>query len=475
MTSQPNILVIIMDSVSAENLSCYGYHQVTTPHIDLLAQQSTLFEQAISVGCWTLPVHASLFTGLYPLSHGVTTSKDALPGEFPTLALRLEELGFQTACFSNNAYISETTGLTQGFDTVESVWSLSHSRGTKRTKMERLIKRLEQYGPRANPVIRLARTLQRARTLTKRLRNRRDKGAKLTNEKIQAWLTTRRNPNQPFFLFVNYMDCHLPYNPPYPYNRRFMPKHISPWHIARVGNNRDVIRRLSEERSLEDIQILRALYDGQLCYLDQQIGELVRYIDSLGILDDTVLIITSDHGDSLGEHNHIGHRMALYEQLVRVPLLIRYPARFQPGARVRQQVSLIDLYPTILELAGIDLSQENTNGFHSLITPLTAEARPFIIAENTAPKSQNDVIARMIRTGQHKYIWKSNQEHELYDLVKDPRESANLVDLETKLVRKMDEYLEEWKRSAVDHQIKTGQAEYDQLMLDVLRQLGYVE
>ena len=108
----PNILLLVIDSLRGSNLSCYGYSRKTTPAIDAIAGQGTLFEQAISVGCWTLPVHASLFTGLYPLSHGVTISKDALPEGFPTLAQRLRELGYQTASFSNNAYISSITRLT---------------------------------------------------------------------------------------------------------------------------------------------------------------------------------------------------------------------------------------------------------------------------------------------------------------------------------------------------------------------------
>jgi arylsulfatase A-like enzyme len=475
MNKQPNIILLMMDSVRAANLSCYGYHRATTPNIDALATQGTLFEQAISVGCWTLPVHVSLFTGLYPLNHGVTISKDALPPNFLTLARQLKELGYQTACFSNNAYISEANGLAQGFDTVEDVWRISHPRGTRRTKMWKLIKHLEQYGRLAKPAIRLARALQQARSILKGLRSRRDSGAQLTNEKIQTWLTEFRNPDASFFMFVNYMDCHEPYNPPYPYKQRFMPTRFSPWRVAGVGTNKEVALRILEKRGQDDLKIIQALYDGEISYLDDKIGELVQFIESLGILDETVLVLTSDHGDCLGEHNQIGHRMALYEQLVHVPLIIRYPERFQPAVRVMQQVSLVDLYPTLLELAGADPSQANKNGFHSLITPPAAEARPFIIAENTAPKSLNSVIARMIRTDRYKYIWKSNQQHELYDLVKDPGELANLVAVEPETARKMDEQLKAWKRSLGDHRIGTNQTEYDEEIVERLRALGYVE
>jgi arylsulfatase A-like enzyme len=153
------------------------------------------------------------------------------------------------------------------------------------------------------------------------------------------------------------MECHERYSPPAPYNRRFMPAHFSPWRVARVGPNKASILNSSEKRRAEDLEITRALYDGALNYLDHRIGELVAFVEGLGILDDTLLVVASDHGDSLGEHGHLGHRLTLYEQLVRVPLIIRCPARFQPGTRVSPQVQLADLYPTFLELAGADAAK----------------------------------------------------------------------------------------------------------------------
>ena len=474
MVKRPNIMLLMMDSVRAANLSCYGYGRVTTPNIDALAKESTLFERAISVGCWTLPVHASLFTGLYPLNHGLTVSKDALPDNFPTLAQQLKELGYQTASFSSNAYVSEATRLTQGFDTVEDIWRVSNPRGTRRTATSKLIGRLKGLGAAAKPAVRLVRALQRARLIAKQRRNRRDKGARLANKKIQAWLANTWDPNKPFFVFVNYMETHEPYNPPYPYDQRFMPKRFSPWHVARVSSHK-AITAGPEKLRQDDLQILQALYDGELNYLDHQVGELVGFIQSRGFLDDTVLVITSDHGDSLGEHNHLGHRMTLYEQLVHVPLIIRYSPHFGAGAREPQMVSLIDLYPTFLELAGTDLSQTATNGFHSLAALPEMEKRPYLIAENTAPKSQEGVTSRMLRTDRYKYIWKSDQQHELYDLVQDPGELVNLIAVRPEVARQMGKQLEAWHRSLENHAIETSQIEYDEVMVERLRQLGYVE
>lgn len=475
MTARPNIILLVMDSARAANLSCYGYERRTTPNLDALAAEGVLFEQAISVGCWTLPVHASLFTGLYPLSHGMTISKDALPNGFQTQAGQLKELGYETACFSNNAYVSEVTHLTQQFDVVEDIWKVTNPRGIKRTKIWRLRKWLEQFGAVTKPLIAVMRRLQRIRAILKRHRNRGDQGARLTNEKIISWLTESRDSDKPFFVFVNYMEPHEPYNPPYPYNRRFMPRRFTPWRVAKVGNNKEVMQNRSAKRYEDDLEILRALYDGELSYLDQQIGELIDFLRSLGILDNTVVIVTSDHGDSLGEHEHIGHRMALYEQLVHVPLIIRYPSKFRPGTRVKEQVSLIDLYPTLLELAGASPSSYSSNGSYSLMAPPGVETRPFVIAENTAPKSLNSIVTRMLRTERYKYIWKSNQEHELYDLAEDPDELVNLIDLRPEIARELQGQLMAWIDSIGDRRVETDEAQYDEALQEHLRKLGYVD
>jgi arylsulfatase A-like enzyme len=475
MNRQPNLILIVMDSVRVANLSCYGYPRATTPHIDTLAAQSTLFENAFSVGCWTLPVHASLFTGLHSFSHGVKVSKDALPKDFPTLAIQLKELGYQTASFSDNAYISDRTGLTNGFDTVYDIWQLVKPHGIERTKSSKLIKKLEPYGAPAKPVIAAVRTLQHFRSMIKPQRRQGDKGARLTNQFLREWLTESRNPTQPFFLFVNYMECHEPYRPPNPYDRRFMPRHFSEWRVSRLRNNKEAILNAPDKQQRDDLEILQALYDGGLSYLDAMIGEVIQTLESLGILDETVVVVTSDHGDSLGEHHHIGHRMALYEQLVHVPLIIRYPRGFPTGKRVPDLVSLIDLYPTFLELGGADISGASLNGNYKLSADLANYVRPFVIAENTAPKSQNGVIARMLRNNQYKYIWKSNQEHELYDILADPQEQTNLISTRLEVAAGLNEQLQAWLESPGHPQFEAGQVEYDQVMLERLRELGYVD
>jgi len=317
--------------------------------------------------------------------------------------------------------------------------------------------------------------LRRVRSTVKKMgESREDSGARLTGEKIKAWLTQTRKPDAPFLIFVNYMECHERYRPPAPYDRRFMPARFSPWRVAQLSTNKADLLAGAEKRRAEDLEIMRALYDGALNYLDYRIGEFVKLIEGLGLLDNTVVVVTSDHGDSLGEHNHLGHRMTLYEPLVRVPLIIRYPARFQPGARIAQQIQLADLYPTFLELAGADSAEVQTNGFHSLLALPDPAARPFTVAENTAPKSLNNMLLRMLRTDRYKYIWKSNQQHELYDLASDPAETVNLFPTRPDLARRMIEQLEAWERGLEGKRIETREAAYDEATLQRLRGLGYI-
>lgn len=474
MVKKSNIIILLMDSVRAANLSCYGYQRATTPQIDAIAAEGTLYEQAISVGCWTLPVHTSLFTGLYPLNHNVTISKAALPSHVPTLAQQLKAQGYQTASFSNNAYVSGITGLTQGFDRVEDLWQANNTRGIQRTKLSKLIKTLERRGKITKPLVQLLRFAQNRRAMMKRSKKTRDDGAQQTNTKIQQWLSTERNQEQPFFIFVNYMECHEPYRPPYPYNEKFLPKRFSAKRAAQVGSNQEIMQRLAAGQGQDEVEMLRALYDGELHYLDQQIGNLVQFLKSNNLLDDTMLVITADHGDCLGEHNQIGHRMALCEPLLHVPLIVRQPTYFHRNERVKTQVSLIDLYPTCLALAGAPVPAADPYNFHSLLdTP--DPSRSCVFAENTAPRSLDSRVSRSVRTDRYKYIWNSTQTHELYDLVNDPEETVNLLYDEPAIAQKLQRELDLWQSRFSSDQVETDQAEYEDVVLERLRDLGYVE
>lgn len=466
--ARPNIVLVVLDSVRAANCSAYGHRRSTTPHLERLAEGGALFEQATSVGCWTLPVHASLFTGLYPSRHGVTISAEALSTDVPTLAEQLSSAGYRTACFSNNAYISDASGMTRGFEHVDDIWRVTNPRGVSLPRLSQRIKALERRGPLLRPIVGLLRRAKRVRATWKAWRSPRDSGAKYTNARIREWLSTSAD-ERPFFIFVNYMEAHEPYLPPYPFNRRFVAGRFNPWRVVRSAGQRDEILSQDGRRRAEDLEILEGLYDGTIAYADERVGELTEVLDAAADPDTNLIAVTSDHGDAFGEHGHLGHRLTLYEELLRVPLVIRFPRVFQPGSRVPTPVSIGDLFPTILEAAGV--GPDADPDFRSLGSHV--EPRP-IIAENTGPKSIGGLLSRTYRDGDMKFLWRSDGRHELYDLHVDPDERRSLVADDPVTARALEDRLESWRRTMEDRRLSSGDADYDEETLERLRGLGYV-
>jgi arylsulfatase A-like enzyme len=467
---RPNVLLLLLDSTRAANVSCYGYGKETTPVLDGLAVDGALFRQAVSNGCWTLPSHATLFTGRHPSSHGLTRTGDALPAGVPTLAGLLAESGYQTACFSNNAYISEATGLAAGFAHVDDVWRETNPRGMARPKLSGRLRRLEQKGPAMKPVVAVLRAAKRVRTAVRGWkRPTADHGVALTNDRLQTWLSAR-DRERPWFAFVNYMEAHERYSPPPPWDRRFLPEGTSRVQVAGLGSKGEILASTGTRRA-SSLAILTGLYDGAIGYLDAKIGELLEHLRADGALENTVVIVTADHGDSLGEHGYLGHRLYLYEELVRVPLVISHPTAFPAGTVVDDQVELGDLFPTLLDLAGVDLP-EGATPFRSLANG--APPAPFAVLENTAPKALDLVQMRALRTPDRKFIWRSDGRHELFDLAQDPDELRDLSRERPDEVEALLTTLDEWEQSFEGTSLQPAEAAYDEATLERLRGLGYI-
>jgi arylsulfatase A-like enzyme len=415
-----------------------------------------------------------MFTGLFQSRHGLHLSGHALPDGYPTLARRLRDRGYSTACFSNNPYISRATGLAQGFDTVEDLWRATRPRGTAKPKSARIDEHLAARGALARSLRPAVRSVFRMRRRASRWREwtrTGDSGARRTNELVETWLASGDRNRAPFFCFVNYMETHERYAPPYPYNRRYLEPGVSRWRAASLGTKADILSARQERRQT-DLGIVRSLYDGAIAYLDEQVGALVRSLDALGLGDDTVVVVTSDHGDSLGEHEHLGHRVSLYEQLVRVPLVVRYPRSLPRGARSSDPIQLGDLFPTFLELAGDTGSDPAAGGFRSL---LSSEApRTATFAENTTPKALGSVEQRMVRGERYKLIATGEDRTELYDLVDDPGETRNLASERPDLVTALTAELDAWRATVSGERVETDEADFDEETLRRLQGLGYV-
>lgn len=423
---RPNVLLIVMDTARVDRLSGYGYQRKTTPNLDRLTQEGVLFEHASSTAPWTLPSHASLFTGLYPTQHRAEQSHPRLDDQLLTLAELMQHHGFQTAGFSNNPWVSRKMNFNQGFEYFKDTWL---RRGGSRIVNQIAI---------MNIVERLAGMVTRSR----------DDGADFTNRHIRWWFRTMFNPHRAFFLFINYREPHFPYRPPEPYRTRFL-RHIN--HQVEKARHVTTVRRLASGSQPAPLihfdqttrEVLNDLYDAEIAYLDAKIGELVEELRDRQLLDNTVVIVTSDHGENIGDHELFGHQFCSYETLLHVPLIVRYPRAFPSGMSVAQRVSLVDVMPTLIELLDLETStiQVALPGQSWVGSSLAVPRERGILAEYAAPlgklpeyeKGTQPVDKRYFTRDLKslysrglKFIWASDGRHELYDLSQDPEETQNL-------------------------------------------------
>lgn len=423
--NRPNVLLIVMDTTRADHVSSYGYHRRTTPNVDRLAQEGVLFEQAYAPSPWTLPSHASLFTGLYPSQHGTDWPHQRLDGRLLTLAERLHDHGYQTAGFSNNAWIGLAANFHQGFDFFAETWETGG----------RLIDRLALLG-----VMRKLANVAIQRAVP---------DAGFTNQHVRWWVNRVLDPERPFFVFINYIDPHFPYKAPESYRRRFL-RRVN--HPAEQASSAVAVRRLAPvvapapltHLDPETQEVLSDLYDGEIAYVDAAIGELVDELQARKLLDNTVVIVTADHGENIGDHALFGHQHCVYETLLHVPLILRYPPVFPAGIRIKEAVSLVDVVPTLVRL--LDLKAEPASAAlpgHSWVgSDLAVAPDRAILAEYTGradllakyKKREQPIEERYftrdlksLRDGAFKLIWASDGHHELYDLSVDPEESQNLI------------------------------------------------
>lgn len=408
-TGAPNVLLIVMDTVRAQSLSLYGYAQPTSPQLARLARSGVQFDQAIATAPWTLPSHASMFTGRYPQELSADFLKP-LDATYPTLAETLGARGWLTAGFvANTYYCGYEHGLARGF---------VHYEDYRATLTELLLSSSLLRAVTHQALLR--RLLGTQQVLTRRT-------AAELNDDFLSWLARNETaPRRPFFAFLNYYDAHEPYLPPDVKDS----SPLSRWpheHTLRTA------RLLNPERlSKQDRQAEVAAYDRAITYLDGQLGRLFDELARRDLLRQTLVIITSDHGEAFGEHGHYGHADNLYLPLLHVPLLVIAPGRVPVGLRIGAPVTLRDLPATILELVtrsssplpGQSLARF-WNGAASDSAILSAvnlaPIKPRLYAEGASAEM------RSIVQGPYHYIKAPDESEELYDWHHDPAEDHDLA------------------------------------------------
>ena len=318
--SWPNVLLISVDTLRPDHLGCYGYDRNTSPNIDRLADEGALFENVISSTSWTLPAHAAMFTGLADTVHGAWDTDRQLAEQHVTLAERLREAGYATVGFFSGPTLYPAFGLGQGFETYIDCTSYPElSAESAKT-----------------PGIEVGGELQSAAM------------ADITSPRIYAairqWLA--ENARQPFFMFIHMWDVHFDFIPPSPYDTKFDPDYTG----TVTGKNFIFDESINADMPRRDVEHLIALYDGEIAWTDEHVGKILADLEALDLHDSTIVMLLADHGTEFFEHGSKGHRQTLFDEVVRIPLVVRWPGRIQPGLRIADQTRMMDVLPTLLDL-----------------------------------------------------------------------------------------------------------------------------
>ena len=403
---QPNVLLIILDTLRASSMSLYGYERETTPNLDRFAAGGVVFDRAIATSPWTLPSHASMFTGRYPYEMSADIGMP-LDRTHPTLAEVLASEGYATAAFvANYAYTTESSGLARGFA------------------------RYEDFPIHAGRFFRsswLAEAIVAGPAKLAHPRNR--KRAEMVTDDFLRWLAGR--PDRPFFVFLNYIDPHYPYVSPPPFNTMFSTPGQPP-KLAESDKREGI--------SFEELEGSRSAYDNAIAYTDAHVGRLFGELERMGILDNTIVVVTSDHGEHLGEHGLQYHSNSLYMPLLHVPLLIVYPPGVPRGSRVADPVTIRDIPKTLLELAGMTSDDKLAGSSLSRRWATPDSVRPAadpILSEVRLMRDRDFIrpwdpvyrgAMKSLVLGDLHYIRIGSQEDEVFDFVRDPDELSDLSD-----------------------------------------------
>lgn len=395
----PNVLLLVWDTVRGFSLSLYGYERPTTPHLERIAAEGARFDLAMSTAPWTLPSHGSMFTGHRPsmLSARLNTPLD---GRHAVLAEVFASAGYVTGGFAANmSYVSREHGLARGF---------SHYRDFRLSPSGII-------GSSRLGMVLLNNGMVRKALGYFELPGRKSAGT--VNKEFLRWL--KRHEGRPYFAFLNYFDAHQPYIAPKEFRARFSHDSGTPFRPRLVD-------AAFKDMTAEEIRWSKGEYDATIAYLDDQLGRLMYALEQRGVLDNTIVVITSDHGEHFGDHRRVSHGNSLYRQLLQVPLVIRYPAKVPVATVVTHPVSLADLPRTLFDLAGTD----GTDGFPGrslgrfwgeVFQPDSSE---IILSE--MPTVAGARALSLISDGYHYIRW-FGRPPQLYHLKDDPEELQDLA------------------------------------------------
>ena len=433
-----NVIIILIDAVRADHLGCYGYKRygvTTSPFIDLFAKQATLFFNCYSQSAWTKSSTTSLLTSLYPTIHGAHLHGYELSEELTTLPEVLQREGYVTYGYTANPHLKRIFNFDQGFDY------------------------FDDYMMQDKVCYAAIRNIPIFKGMITSLTNKsfgcydRD-NAGVANKRILPWIEKHKDSN--FFMYLHYMDPHNPYTPPKPYNTLY-----------------PYIR--GDKRS-----IAIASYDGEISFVDSCIKDLLKKLITLGIYDKTMIILTSDHGEGFIEHDHWYHGYSIYQEQIRIPLIIKYPNRKPNAEVVTSPVRLIDVMPTIFEILEITKNLPDMEGKSLVRSNKEGEMRDVYIDNNLINKN---IFKGLIEDNEWKYIFTEASEikdvsdfgdEELYNIKNDPGERQNLLKIKPDIVKRMRKKLAGYLKYCKEKEIASSQVSLDYETAQQLKSLGYL-
>ncbi|MDD5678406.1 MAG: sulfatase [Kiritimatiellae bacterium] len=432
--TQPNIVLVAVESLRADHVGCYGYRRATSPAMDALAAEGVRFDQAISAASWTTPAVMSMFTSLPPSLHQTVSSSTMLPEGLTTLATELKNGGYQTAAIIVNPCASSKYGFNRGFDVFDdSSIQLAAGLGDLDLNNNSVSDMVTQYAVK--------------------------------------WLKSCRRPSLPFFLYVFYFDPHYDYMPPSPYDGMF----TDPDYYGDQDGSK-IVRLAGKPLAKADKEQIIGLYDGEIRFTDDQIKVLIDTLRDMNLLTDTLLVITGDHGEEFWDHDRMMHAHTLYDELLRVPLIIHWPKEIKPKQVVAEQVSLVDLMPTLLDMAGLPIPGQCRG--QSLVSLFMSSSRRTFTERPVFAETESRTALKCIRTSSQILIEHvKDKTFEAYDLENDPfeRDDLALMPQYTEFQPLLTAY-EDWKKQNAEFNATNRPAQtikIDPQLMKQLKSLGY--
>lgn len=444
MTEKPNVLFLVLDAVRSDHVSCYGYERETTPNVDALAAEGVRYANAVSPSIWTPSVHGAVYTGQYPSHVGTYGDSLSIPDAEETVPEALRDQGYRTFTASSGAHIRASRGYDRGVDDYVESRSVEADLGTvRRALTDRSFAK------------------QVVTTLTRGP----DDVTRFKFDRLRRFMADAIDDGRPFYGFVNAKVAHQPFDPPRPYKERFCeeyrrppyafleygmealglePERLAGYDLAKIRqvsrSGGDGVIAGEVEMSREEWAVIEAWYDGAIRYLDEVVGEVVGFLRERDAFEDTLLVVTSDHGDNFGDHGLTSHIFCLYDTLVRVPLVVSPPGNAPAGEVIDRQVSLVDLEPTFREAAGARMREyphtESLLGFEDrqyheyTFSEYAGFQGPVRRLERKFPEFDASQYARClqaVRDEEYKLIVDSAGNRELYAWREDPGETNDLL------------------------------------------------